>query len=143
MIFTTAIFTATVTMATKRKVKLKVDGLSPDDIKKIRSAIRQVWSWSTPKRLCVARCIGADGFSRCEECKKKVPKIFVDHTTPVGEVDAGFIARLFCPSSGLRGMCHKCHRVKTASERKAAKGSRAAKGQKTARRGAQEVIGDF
>lgn len=103
----------------KRKINAeKVDGLSSDDIKKIRAAIRQVWSWSHPRRLCVARCTGKDGFARCEQCHKKCPKIFVDHVLNVGEVDAGFIGRLFTPSKNLQGLCKKCHSLKTNQERK-------------------------
>ena len=109
-------------MAKKKKPKPeKIDGLSPNDIKRIRSAIRQVWHWCYPKKLCVQRCTRKNGFQYCEKCKKKVPKIFVDHITQVGDVDAGFIARLFCPSSGLQGLCKSCHQSKTNDERRAAK----------------------
>lgn len=104
-----------------KKKRQKVDGLSPDDIKKIRSAIRQVWSWSTPKRLCLVRTQHADGFSRCELCKEKTPKVFVDHIVPVGDVDAGFIERLFCSSLGLQGLCKACHEAKTREERATAR----------------------
>jgi len=109
-------------MAKKKRAKIKVekiDGLGPDDIRKIRTAIRQVWSWSHPKRLCMARAVGRDGFSRCEKCKKKVPKVFADHITPCGDVrDGGFIARMWCPSNQLQALCKKCHDLKTAQERK-------------------------
>lgn len=101
-----------------KKVKTeKVDGLSPGDVAKIRSAIRQVWSWSYPRRLCIQRATGKDGFPRCEKCRKKVPKVHPDHILPVGEVDAGFIRRLFCPSTELQALCGKCHGQKTRSER--------------------------
>lgn len=101
-----------------KKPKLeKVDGLGVDDIKKIRNAIRQVWHWSYAKRLCTKRCTGKDGYPRCELCKKKCPKIYIDHIERVGDVDAGFIARLFVPSRGLQGLCKKCHDAKTAQER--------------------------
>lgn len=96
----------------------KVDGLSAKDVENIRKAIRKVWMWSTPWRLCKARAVGKDGFSRCEQCKKKVPKVFVDHINAVGDVDGGFIERLFCPSSGLQALCKKCHDAKTRLERK-------------------------
>lgn len=99
-----------------KKVKEKIDGLSAQDVAKIRSAIRKVWSWSWPKKLCTNRAVGKDGFSRCELCKKKTPKVFIDHITPVGEVDGGFISRLFCPSSGLQALCKKCHQTKTNAE---------------------------
>lgn len=102
-----------------RKVKPeKVDGLSAKDIEKIRRAIRQVWSWSYPRRLCILRCTGKDGFARCEKCGETCPKIFVDHKLNVGEVDGGFIERLFTPSKNLQGLCKACHQVKTNHERK-------------------------
>ena len=100
-----------------KKVRLKVDGLSPHDIKKIRNAIRQVWHRSHVRKLCVNRCIGKDGFSYCEKCKKRSPKVFIDHITKVGEVDGGFIKRLFTPSKNLQGLCKKCHDLKTKEER--------------------------
>lgn len=96
----------------------KIDGLSPRDIEQIRKAIRQVWSWSHPRRLALKRAIGADGFYRCEECGERVPKVLVDHTVEVGDVDGGFIARLFCPSTGLKCMCRECHGEKTYLERR-------------------------
>lgn len=106
-------------MATKKKPKPeKIDGLSPDDIEKIRRAIRQVWSWSYPRRLTIKRATGPDGFGVCESCKEITPKLYVDHIHLVGDVDAGFIARLFCSSSGLQALCSRCHRKKTNEERK-------------------------
>lgn len=107
-------------MSKKKKEKPKpVDGLGLKDIQKIRNAIRQVWHWSYAKKLCMKRCTGKDGFSRCEKCKKKAPKVYVDHIQNVGDVDEGFISRLFCPSSGLQGLCKVCHDAKTRLERKA------------------------
>lgn len=96
----------------------KIDGLSPKDVEKIRRAIRQVWSWSWPRKLCIKRATGKDGFPRCEKCKRKVPKVYPDHITPVGDVDAGFISRLFCSSKKLQALCKKCHDRKTREERK-------------------------
>lgn len=107
----------------KKSVKKveKIDGLSGEDIRKLRIAIRQVWSWSYPRKLCVKRCTGPDGFFVCELCKSRSPKIQIDHVVKVGDVDEGFIARLFCPSSGLRGLCLECHRKRTNDERWSAK----------------------
>lgn len=103
----------------KRKTKPeKIDGLSPEDIKRIRSAIRQVWSWSHPKRIAAARAVRADGFSYCEKCKKKVPKVYQDHIVPCGAVDVGFIKRMWCSSKGLQNLCKPCHNNKTKQERK-------------------------
>lgn len=110
-------------MAKKKKEKIeKIDGLGPDDIRKIRVAIRQVWSWSYPRRLCIARAVvDEDGNSRCELCKKVVPKVHPDHIEAAGDVDAGFISRLFCSSNKLQALCKKCHQAKTNQERREAK----------------------
>lgn len=102
-----------------KKVREKVDGLSRHDIAKIRSAIRQVWHRSHVRKLVVNRCIGRGGFSYCELCKTRSPKIFIDHLLEVGDVDGGFIDRLFTPSKNLQGLCKKCHDAKTKKERAA------------------------
>jgi hypothetical protein len=106
-----------------RKIKLnaKVDGLSPKDKERLRKAVRQVWSWSYARKLCVQRCTDAEGFGHCERCWAKVPKVYPDHITPVGKVDDGFIARMFTPSKNLQGLCKKCHDKKTREEREALK----------------------
>lgn len=100
---------------------MKCDGLGAHEIKKIRSAIRLVWHRSHARRLVVIRCTGKDGFFRCELCAKKTPQIKIDHIRRVGDVDDGFIARLFCPSNELQGLCVSCHNEKTKAERKALK----------------------
>jgi hypothetical protein len=102
----------------RKKEIAKVDGLSKKDIAKIRSAIRVIWHRSYPRKLCVNRATGKDGFFRCEACLKKAPKICIDHKITVGDVDAGFIKRLFCPSSGLQALCVSCHSAKTKEERR-------------------------
>jgi hypothetical protein len=101
----------------KRK-KEKIDGLSADDRRKLASAIRKVWSWSYPRRLAIKRCLDKQGFTRCEKCKKRTPRIKVDHIIPCGPVDSdGFIKRLFVPSSGLQCLCKKDHDAKTKLEK--------------------------
>ena len=113
----------------QRKISLKkqlvnqaknIDGISPKDKKFLRTKIREVWSWSTPHRMVVRRCLLPNGFSKCEnpECLKKCPKVFVDHIKNVGEVDEGFITRMFVSSSKLQGLCKKCHDKKTLAEDK-------------------------
>lgn len=106
-----------------KKKAPKVDGMSADDIKKIRTAVRRVWAWSHPRRLVVARCLVEDGFSKCEYCEKVVPKIYVDHINNVGDVDSGFIQRMFISSEHLQGLCKKCHDKKTRDERKKKSGT--------------------
>lgn len=105
-------------MKRARKLKpAKTDGLGIHEIKKIRASLRQVWHRSYARRLCVDRCVGRGGFSYCEKCTKRAPKVLIDHIEKVGDVDDGFIARLFCPSTGLQGLCKKCHDLKTKQEK--------------------------
>lgn len=100
-----------------KKVLPKVDGISAKNIAQIRTAIRRVWAWSTPRKLVIERCTGKDGWQYCEKCKKKAPKIFVDHIEACGDVlDGGYIQRMFTPSKNLQGLCKKCHDVKTKEE---------------------------
>ena len=108
---------------TKKAVPEKIDGLSMVDVRKIRAAIRKVWHWSYPKKLATARATKKDGFAYCEakDCPakgKKVPKVYIDHIEAVGDVDAGFIKRLFCESKKLQALCKSCHTKKTNEERK-------------------------
>lgn len=111
---------------TKKAKEAKVDGLNATDLKKLHKAVRQVWAWSEPVRLVRKRSMHADGFPRCEgiACPSQggaVPKVFVDHVEPVGEVGGpSYIQRMFIPSNQLQALCKKCHDQKTKSERKRA-----------------------
>lgn len=96
-----------------RKTVEKIDGLGPQDIKKIITALRKVWSWSYARRLVIQRCTGRGGFSYCEGCKKRTPKVFVDHTDAVGAFGPDFVNRLFVPSNQMKGLCKECHKEKT------------------------------
>lgn len=108
-------------MARKSKIE-KVDGLGPDDLKKIHRALGQVRSWSYPVRLAKKRCMGEDGFPRCENKKcpsrgKPVPRVQADHVDPIGEIGGpGYIQKMFVPSHKLQMLCGPCHRVKTKAE---------------------------
>lgn len=106
---------------TKKKKLEPTDGLGPKEIKNIRTAVRLVWQRSYARKLVVQRCTGFDGFTFCEECDERTPKLKVDHIEKVGDVDEGFITRMFVPSSKLKGLCDDCHKEKTKEERKAAK----------------------
>lgn len=101
----------------KRKKVVKTDGLGPCEIRKIRSAIRLVWQRSYARRLVVERCTSFDGFQYCEKCDIQTPGVKVDHLVNCGDVDGGFIARMFVPSTKLQGLCKKCHNEKTKWER--------------------------
>ncbi len=101
-----------------KKDARKTDGLSPFLIGRYRSALREVWQrCSEARKICVRRCALPDGYSKCEACKKKVPKVYIDHIVACGDLDDGYIARLSVPSSGLQGLCKKCHDEKTKQER--------------------------
>lgn len=104
-----------------QRKKEKIDGLSPEIIKKVRSAIRIIWQRSHARKLVVKRCTRKDGFTYCEKCKECTPKLKVDHIERVGDVDGGFIQRLFVSSFFLQGLCPPCHNDKTKMERKRAK----------------------
>jgi 5-methylcytosine-specific restriction endonuclease McrA len=102
-----------------RKIKQsKIDGYSLDDSAKIRIACRKVWMWSYPRKLVKQRCIKEDGLFHCEQCGNVTRELKIDHINKVGDVDAGFLNRLFCPSNQLQGLCKKCHDAKTKEERK-------------------------
>lgn len=106
-------------MAAKKKRAEKIDGLSEDDKRKLRSAIRQVWSWSYPRRLCVQRATNTiTGFATCETCAEVVAKVFPDHIEAVGKFGPGFIERMFVPSHKLQALCKKCHARKTREDKK-------------------------
>jgi len=100
----------------KRKIQ-PTDGLGPKEIEQIRKAVRQVWHWSYAKKLVTKRCTGEDGFPFCELCFSICPKVFVDHIITVGDVDGGFLKRMFTPSKNLQGLCKRCHDLKTKHER--------------------------
>ncbi len=94
----------------------KIDGLSERDKELLIRGIMKVWQWSTPHKLCIARATDAKGFGKCELCKKRVPKLYVDHIVPRGTWDNGYIDRTFIPSIGLQATCKKCHQPKTNEE---------------------------
>lgn len=101
----------------KRQKTVKTDGLGPLEIKKVRAALRLVWQRSHARRLVIQRCTGKDGFEYCEKCGECTPNLKVDHIIACGDVDGGFLDRLFCPSKRLQGLCKPCHDLKTSRER--------------------------
>lgn len=97
-----------------KKALRRTDGLSPFLSQRYVQALRKVWRDSSEARkICVKRSALAGGYSRCEKCKKKVPKIFVDHIVPCGALGPGYIERLSVSSAGLQALCDGCHKVKT------------------------------
>jgi 5-methylcytosine-specific restriction endonuclease McrA len=98
------------------------DGLGPRERKKIDQAIRQTWYRCKARQLCVKRNTDSEGYTVCQSCRLRTPKLKIDHIIPCGPVDSdGFIKRLFCSSSGLQGLCHECHKKKTKQEIKSKK----------------------
>lgn len=105
-------------MAKKAKKRVeKIDGISPELNAKIRNAVRQIWHRSYARKLVVDRCTGFDGYTYCEDCAERCPKLKIDHINNVGAVDEGFLKRMFVPSKYLRGLCDPCHKIKTKEER--------------------------
>lgn len=111
--------------AAKKRTKedQKLDGgLGPIEIAEIRKAMRQVWMRiSKARKTVVKRCLVQKGFSKCELCGDIVAKIHVDHIKVVGDLDAGYLDRLWCSSNEMQGICDSCHSEKTKQERKEAK----------------------
>ncbi len=105
----------------KKKTE-KVDGLGPDDLKRIHKALGQVRRWSYPVNLAKKRALRSDGFYQCENKKcpnrgNPVPSVQVDHIIPIGEIGSpGYIQKMFVPSSQLQCLCKLCHAVKTKAE---------------------------
>lgn len=94
-------------------------GISAKQKQQLRSAIRQVWSWSKARKICIARATGPDGFGVCEKCMETVAKLYADHIIPCGDLDGGYFDRTFVPSTELQAICKRCHDRKTRLERKA------------------------
>lgn len=92
--------------------------LTDKTAERMRKVLREVWhlrSWQ--KKMALARATDAEGFTVCEECHKRAPKVHVDHIIRAGTPDAGFLERLFVhPDHGLKVLCVPCHRDKTAIE---------------------------
>lgn len=96
----------------------KLDKISEKDLKRIRTALRNVWRYSFSRRLCELKADIGEGYSRCQLCGFIVPKVYVDHIEPVGTIDARIIERLFVPSTKMQALCKKCHGEKTKRDNK-------------------------
>jgi 5-methylcytosine-specific restriction endonuclease McrA len=102
-----------------KKKKQLFDGITDADYGALTRDLRRRWSWSAPRRIAKERSVAIDGFHRCEQCRRKTPKIFIDHIVPIGSLKhdgAGWIERLYCPSIGLQALCKICHDQKTKAE---------------------------
>jgi 5-methylcytosine-specific restriction endonuclease McrA len=99
----------------------------------LRAASRR-WppKYEALRRACVGKrhdpATGKQSFRyTCAGCANifKAAKISVDHIWPVVDTEEGFtswddiICRMFCEVDGLQTLCHTCHSIKTANERKA------------------------
>lgn len=102
-----------------KKSRREFDGFGPFIQDKYSRALRKVWrDSSTSRKLCVKRADVGGGYSKCETCGRKVPKIYVDHIKPCGKLtDPGYLERLSCPSNQLQALCHDCHKKKTAKDK--------------------------
>lgn len=112
--------------AKEKKAARKTDGLSLHLKTKLRNACREVWMRSSEARkIAVKRSALPGGYSKCEapnhKGNQKVPKTYVDHIIPIGEIGDGFIERLGVESAGLMNLCKECHDLKTKSDNARAK----------------------
>lgn len=113
-------------MAKIKKPKIvKIDGgIIPEEVDRLRKAIRQVWQWtSVARKNCIKRATNAEGFGVCEnpECRKIVPKVTVDHNEVMGDPrEPGYIVRMYCGSEKLTALCLSCHAKKSRLEKKEA-----------------------
>lgn len=88
---------------------------------RIRSALRQVWRFSPMRKQALSDARISKGRYLCSMCQQiNGPKdISVDHIVACGSlIDDlnGFKERLFCESSGLRVLCHDCHKGVTEAQ---------------------------
>lgn len=109
------------------------------------AAARKTWRWSPARRLVLARANKEKGLWECEICHKPVAKVeyttkrgrvrkkvdgAIDHIEPIGKQPQAWTdykkwyERLFCDKENLQFACTACHALKTASERKARKGTK-------------------
>lgn len=110
-------------IAEKKAAALKLDGdISAKELERIRNAIREIWQWSSiARKNCIKRATDKNGFGHCEQCKKKVPKVYADHIEVMGSVLApDYIKRMWSSSDTLQALCQNCHNKKTKLEREAA-----------------------
>lgn len=106
---------------TKQEQKLD-GGIGKIEKASIRIAMRQLWQRTSKARaICKKRAFIEKGMYKCEVCGDIVGDIKVDHNVEVGDLDGGYLERLWCSSSELTAMCAKCHNEKTKEERKRAK----------------------
>lgn len=113
-------------MSRKKKMSPLVDGLGPRDFKRMQQALRQIWSWSHARKLCIVRVTDKNGYARCEKCgAKKLPRVWPDHIEPCGNLNEApltprsvgeYIGRMFVPSKKLQAICKRCHQDKTNAE---------------------------
>lgn len=93
----------------------------------IKAALRKIWRWDGERRRALKRAFLYERYGteyyRCEECDTQpIPRKDkeVDHIIEVESLSGwdgdwtGYIARLFCPASGLSIKCKPCHSKKSA-----------------------------
>lgn len=102
----------------EKKSARKFDGYNPYIKQQIRNAIREIWRNSAAWKIAKNRVLQPDGMSRCEECNNLFAKTAIDHIIACGELDSGFIDRMFVPSIGLKSLCGECHSIKSSEDRK-------------------------
>lgn len=106
---------------TKQEQKLD-GGIGKIETAFIRNSMRQLWQRvSKARAIAKKRCFVEKGMYKCEICEDIVGDIKIDHQIAVGDLDSGYLERLWCSSDKLTAMCPRCHNEKTKQERKEAK----------------------
>lgn len=101
---------------------------------KLVSAMRKLWQYYSEERAAVLMAAEVmqtnpeTGRTRkhwkCAECSAVTLKVHVDHIAPIGTQPATFhevgtwLDRLFCDWTNLQVLCDRCHKEKTARERR-------------------------
>ena len=90
-------------------------------------ASRRIWRWSKERREVKSLAYCGSKRYVCALCPKNVEnhkKIHIDHINPVGKAPKGwtgwdrYFKRLFCSVDNLQALCAKCHKKKTAQDRR-------------------------
>lgn len=101
----------------------------------IKNNLRQATRKWEPIQKCAKRANVSRGLYECASCKELVPpttvcqesrrrikNIFVDHINPIVDPTVGFVSwdsvieRMFCDSDNLQLLCLTCHKKKSREE---------------------------
>ena len=91
----------------------------------VKASLRRTWGRSKQRQTALKNAKISYGQYKCARCNNTFRKkdIQVDHIKPVGRFISfdKYIERLFCDTNGLQILCFRCHKLKTASDKKSFK----------------------